>query len=261
MAAETPIDITAAQASSLRRWNIAAGIAHAVQAVLIVILSTDFTLPVTSTYILGPPGTTASETVTLFNSPIALGVALFFALSAIAHFYVATIGFRHYISDLSQQRNIARWVEYSISSSVMIVLIAQICGITDAWTLVAIFGVNASMILFGWLQEKYEIPGRGGWLPFIFGCIAGIVPWIIIAFQLIRPGTTYPVAVPGFVWGIVITLFVFFNVFALNQWLQYKQVGKWRNYLFGEKVYIILSLVAKSLLAWQVFAGTLVPAN
>jgi hypothetical protein len=41
--------------------------------------------------------------------------------------------------------------------------------------------------------------------------------------------------------------------------LQYKQVGKWKDYLYGEKVYIILSLVAKTLLAWQVFIGTLRP--
>jgi len=41
--------------------------------------------------------------------------------------------------------------------------------------------------------------------------------------------------------------------------LQYKKVGKWQDYLYGERVYIILSLVAKSLLAWQVFAGTLRP--
>ena len=44
-----------------------------------------------------------------------------------------------------------------------------------------------------------------------------------------------------------------------HSWLQYRQIGKWRDYLYGEKVYITLSLVAKSLLAWQVFAGTLVP--
>lgn len=259
MAATTALDITAAQQTSLRRWNLIAGFAHAVQAVLIIVLASDFTLPVTSTYILGPPGTTASETVTLFNSPIAIGVALFFALSAFFHFWVATVGFGRYIGGLSYQRNIFRWVEYSISSSVMIVLIAQICGITDAWALTAIFGVNASMILFGWLQEKYEIPGNGGWVPFIFGCIAGIVPWIIIVFQLIRPGASAQNEVPAFVWGIVITLFLFFNIFALNQWLQYKRVGKWSNYLYGEKWYIGLSLVAKSLLAWQVFAGTLVP--
>jgi hypothetical protein len=42
--------------------------------------------------------------------------------------------------------------------------------------------------------------------------------------------------------------------------LQYKRVGKWKDYLYGERVYIILSLVEKSALAWQVFAGTIRPA-
>jgi hypothetical protein len=40
--------------------------------------------------------------------------------------------------------------------------------------------------------------------------------------------------------------------------LQYKQVGRWRDYLFGEKAYIVLSLTAKTALAWQIFAKTLV---
>jgi hypothetical protein len=62
------------------------------------------------------------------------------------------------------------------------------------------------------------------------------------------------------VYAIFVSLFVFFNSFALNQVLQYRQVGPWRDYLFGEYVYVALSLVAKSALAWQVFANTLVPA-
>jgi hypothetical protein len=41
--------------------------------------------------------------------------------------------------------------------------------------------------------------------------------------------------------------------------LQYKKVGPWRDYLYGERFYVILSLVAKTALAWQVFAGTLRP--
>ena len=61
----------------------------------------------------------------------------------------------------------------------------------------------------------------------------------------------------GFVWAILISYFVFFMSFAVNMWLQYKQVGKWRDYLFGEKAYIILSLSAKSLLAWWVFSAVL----
>jgi len=63
---------------------------------------------------------------------------------------------------------------------------------------------------------------------------------------------------PGFVYGILVSIFVLFNCFAVNQWLQYKRVGPWRDYLFGEWGYLVLSLVAKSLLAWQVFANTLV---
>jgi hypothetical protein len=137
-------------------------------------------------------------------------------------------------------------------------LIAQLNGISDYAALLAIFGVNVSMILVGWLQEKYTEPGDGQWLPFIFGCIAGIIPWIIITTQLLSPGGSTEASAPGFVYGIVISLFVLFNCFALVQYLQYRARGKWANYLRGEKAYIILSLVAKSLLAWQIFAATLV---
>jgi apolipoprotein N-acyltransferase len=120
----------------------------------------------------------------------------------------------------------------------------------------AIFGINACMILFGGLQEKYEKPGKSSWIPFWFGSFAGIIPWIAIAVYVAAPGLS--VSPPGFVYGIIVSLFVFFNCFAINMVLQYKQVGRWRDYLFGEKVYIILSLTAKALLAWQVFANVLV---
>ncbi|MEI8360043.1 MAG: heliorhodopsin HeR, partial [Deltaproteobacteria bacterium] len=97
------------------------------------------------------------------------------------------------------------------------------------------------------------------WLPFIFGSITGIVPWLVVGLYLWSPQVA--ATAPGFVFGIYVSLFLFFNVFALNMVLQYRQVGRWREYLFGERVYILLSLTAKSALAWQVFAGTLVPAS
>ncbi len=243
-----------AQMGKLVRLNLIAGVFHLVQMILILVLATDFTLPITASYMDGPPGTPLLAPVTVLDSRIAWGVALFFGLSALFHFLVITPMFI-----LAAKRNYFRWVEYSLSSSIMIVLIAQIVGITDAAALIAIFGVNASMILFGWLQEKYETPGSGGWMPFIFGCIAGSVPWIVIAFYTIAPGSTSANEVPGFVIGIIISLFLLFNIFAIVQFLQYKPVGKWSNYLKGEKAYIVLSLVAKSALAWQIFAGTLVP--
>ena len=247
--------------SRLRNLNIVAGLAHLTQMILILVLANEFTLPVTAAYPQGPPGTPAADPVVLFDSRIAWGVALFFALSAFFQLMVVTPGiYPRYVRGLLNGHDYFRWAEYSISSSVMIVLIAQIVGITDVAALIAIFGVNASMILFGWLQEKYEKPGSGGMLPFAFGCFAGIIPWIIVVIFVVAPGSASPVETPGFVYGIIISLFVFFNSFALVQYLQYKPVGKWSDYMRGERAYIWLSLIAKSALAWQIFSGTLVPA-
>ncbi len=257
MATRQALEIPAGRLRTLRRWNIVAGVLHAASAVAVVALANDFSIPVTASYIEGPPGTDAYTSTVLWDVPLAWGVALFFVLSALAHAWVSGPGWGRYGADLALQRNYARWVEYALSSSVMIWLIAQICSVTDVVALVAIFAVNACMILFGWLQEKYEVPGEGGWLPFVFGCFAGAVPWLLIVVLLVRPGYDGDAQTPGFVYGIVVSLFVFFNVFALVQWLQYKRVGRWADYLVGERTYITLSLVAKSLLAWQVFAGTL----
>lgn len=242
----------------LRRFNIIAAVVHAAQAVAVVLLATDFTLPMTATYMAGPPGTTPEDQVTLWNVPTALAIALFLALSALFHVIVSSPPFfRRYRDGLARGHNYFRWVEYSLSSSLMIVIIAQLVGISDVAALIALFGVNASMILFGWLQERYHQPGDGGWLPFIFGCIAGIVPWIAVVVYVVAPGSTSGAEPPAFVYGIIVSLFLFFNSFALVQWLQYKKVGRYRDYLVGERTYIILSLTAKSALAWQIFGGTL----
>ena len=236
----------------LRLYNLVMGALHAAQGVAVVLLSNDFALPVTAAFMEGPPGTPAS-TEELFTLPLGPAVAAFLFLSAIAHFVVAGPGWGKYQRDLAAHRNEQRWIEYAFSSSLMIVLIAMITGIADIAALVALFGVNAAMILFGWLQERYEEPGGGGWWPFVFGCITGIVPWVAIGIYLIGPTAE----IPGFVYAIFVSLFVFFNIFAINMWLQYRRIGRWRTYAFGETVYITLSLVAKSALAWQVFAGTL----
>lgn len=248
------------QLLKLRKFNVFAGFLHLASLLVVIALSNDFSLPVTATYMSGPPGTTFSEPVTLFNINVSFMVALFLGLSAFFHFYISYgKNFDRYTAGLKNHINVFRWVEYSLSSSVMIILIAMITGISNYAALLAIFAANLSMILFGWLQEKYNEPGDGQWLPFIFGCIAGIVPWIIVLIQLFAPGNPSDATPPTFVYGIVFSIFLLFNSFAVVQLLQYRAKGKWANYLRGEKAYVVLSFVAKSLLAWQIFANTLVP--
>lgn len=239
----------------LRWYNAVMGLVHAAQGVAILLLSNSFALPVTATFMEGPPGTALTLTE-LFTVAIGPAVAAFVFLSAAAHWILVLPGvFGWYTRNLEQNRNYARWVEYSISSSLMVVLIAMLTGIADIAALIAIFGVNASMILFGWLMEKYEQPGRPNWLSYWFGVLAGAVPWIVIGIYVWSPTTS--AEPPAFVYAIFVSLFIFFNSFAINMILQYRQVGPWRSYLFGESVYILLSLTAKSALAWQVFAGAL----
>ena len=256
MASSTPVQVPAERLSGLRRYNAIAGVFHLVQAVAILFLANSFALPVSVNYLLDAPVPGAKfESVLLFEFPIAIGVALFSLLSAVAHFWIVGPGFKGYANDLSNKRNIARWIEYSISSTLMIILISLVNAVWDIVALIAIAGANVAMILFGWLQEKYEEPGKGSLLPFWFGCIAGIVPWIAMFWLLFSPGSSQEP--PGFVYGVVFSLFIFFNCFALVQWLQYKQIGKFADYLVGERAYITLSFVAKSALAWQIFAGVL----
>jgi hypothetical protein len=245
--------------NKLRTLNRTAGILHLASFIAIILLANDASLPVNATYLTEAPGTgNFSSPVQLFNLNIGYMVASFLFLSAFFHFFITSPKiFPRYTDGLSKHINVYRWVEYSLSSSIMIIVILQLNGVSQISTLIAVFGVNASMILFGWLQEKYTTPGNGDMLPFWFGCIAGIVPWVVVIFNLLHHKGPTETSVPGFVYGIVISLFILFNCFAIVQWKQYKAKGKWANYLHGERIYIVLSLVAKSLLAWQVFAGAL----
>ncbi len=253
------------QIKRLRVYNIVAGAAHLLQAVgmlvIIAALDAQAEFGVTADYMAGPPGSPIPpERVDLFTVNMGYGLVGFLGLSALFHFLVVTPKFfNRYKNGLLASRNYFRWTEYSLSASIMIFLIAQLTGVTDINALMSIFALKAAMILFGALQEKYEKPGTGKLLPFVFGSMVGIVPWFSVFFMVIQPGSTNDAEVPGFVIGVMVSIFIAFNTFAINQWLQYKQVGKWKNYLQGERSYITLSLVAKSSLAWQLFSGVLAP--
>jgi Heliorhodopsin len=241
----------------LRAANLALAAVHASQAVLIVLIGATLAIPITAQWAEGPPGSALGPTETLFDLSVRWCVAAFLLMAALDHLLVASPRIvSWYERNLGRGINYARWIEYSFSASLMVVLIATFAGVTDLRALVAVAGVNAAMILFGLLMERVN-SGRErlDWLPFWLGCIAGAVPWIVIGISLV--GSEVNGSVPGFVWGIFVSLFLFFNSFAVNMWLQYRGVGRWRDYLFGEWVYLLLSLTAKSALAWQIYAGAL----
>ncbi len=247
---------------NLRRFNAAMGVLHLVQGLLMLALSNDFTVPIKTYFLKFEEGEgLVTNPDVWFDLRLGPVIASFLFMSALAHFLVASPGiYGWYVANLKRGANYARWIEYSFSSSVMMVAIATLFGLYDVAGLVLIFALNAAMILFGWVMELLnQHTERTDWTPFIFGSLVGLVPWIAVGVYFVGSVTSGE-NVPDFVYAIYVSLFVFFNIFAINMVLQYKQVGPWRDYLFGERAYIVLSLVAKSLLAWQVFFGTLQPS-
>jgi len=247
---------------SLRRFNIIMGFLHLIQGVFMIVVSNDTTYPIYTNFLSFNTETfeLAPNPEILYELPFGPAVAVFLLLSAIAHFYLATVGYRRYVRNLEQGMNPVRFYEYALSSSLMIVLIGMLTGLWDLGAIILIFGINAMMNLFGIMMEMHnQHTTKTNWTAFIYGCIAGIIPWIVIVVYFVAAVNSGDAKPPAFVYAIIPILFVFFNIFALNMVLQYKQVGRWKDYLFGERVYIILSLTAKTVLAWLIFAGTLAP--
>ncbi|EGD77489.1 hypothetical protein PTSG_08586 [Salpingoeca rosetta] len=184
---------------------------------------------------------------------------IFLLLAALDHLLVATVLRRSYEDYLKLAQNPYRWIEYSLSASVMRVQIAQLSGVLDLHLLIAIFGLTMSTMLFGLTQEitTHHLQGqpeKKTLVPFWCGFIPHVISWAIVTsyfFQGVSTGDP-----PGFVWAIIFILFFCDLTFAINMFLQLKEIGKWKDYLYGEIVYLVLSLTAKQLLAWINYGGT-----
>lgn len=209
-----------------------------------------------------PPTFTAVPNPQVFFTLSHLGLILasFPLISAAAHFIIAFARNQSYNENLKKGMNPYRWCEYAFSSSIMIFLISTFVGIWDFWSLVMIFVLNAMMIMFGYLMELVnQKTDKTSWSAFNLGCISGGLPWIVIFAYFAAAASTAGTNPPTFVYAILFVYFVLFMTFAGNMVLQYKGIGPWKDYLYGERVYIILSFVAKTLLAWLVFSGVFAP--
>lgn len=248
--------------NSLRKFNAIMIPIFGLQALAMWLLAKDFKLPITVSFLSFDKLTQSliPVTKTIYNLPLVWLLIAFLLMSMTAHIIISTVWYPWYKKDLSRGMNRARWIEYSLSASTMIVAIAMLVGIYDLATLLALFSLVAVMNLCGLIMEIHnQNTQKTKWVSYIVGCLAGIVPWVVIGISFWASSNYGSGQIPTFVYWIYVSIFVFFNCFALNMFLQYKKWGPWKNYLFGERMYIILSLVAKSALAWQVFAGTLRP--
>ena len=140
-----------------------------------------------------------------------------------------------YVVNVVSGRQPLRWWEYSVSSSLMVLVFLALNGVQDLWLLLAAVAANWSCMMFGLLQEEVLVWSRAaraanpdlhspvpvlaahfyGWVPFIS-------VWSIITAQFLwaldSAGNGLPdEGVPKAVYAIVYTQLVLFGCFGLVQ--------------------------------------------
>ena len=250
-----------ATSDRLRRLNCAAAVLHLVSAVILFALTDkDAKTPVYTFYanehrgnqtLYGPAHTL------LGHARVGYLAGVFLLLASLDHAIVATVRREWYEYELQFAQNTVRWIEYAFSASIMHIMIAMLCGVMSLYLLLAIFGLTATTMMFGLLQERMNWalqgkPLRKSMLPFWLGCIPYIVVWIILFAVFGQSAAQAPV----FVWIVMFGLFVNESLFAANMYAQQREMGRWRDYIYGEYAFIVLSFTAKSMLAWTNFIGT-----
>ncbi len=153
---------------------------------------------------------------------------------------------------LTDECNPLRWLEYSVSASLMHVMIAQLCGVADAYLLACIAALTALTMVFGWLQESLrpllQKDDRFTFMPFVLGCLPWLAQWAVILAHFYSAGSP-----PEWVYALMLAELGLDALFAgwmlFTYWMGY-------DYEFTEKGYVVLSLTAKQVLAWVNFGGT-----
>lgn len=219
------------------------------------------------------------ENVVVTNRRLGSGISiplmttLFFGITSLFHLAISfDIGLfqlnSFYLKQLYESHNYARWVEYSITASIMIVLIANPVGIQDIRSLLLVVALCVTTMLFGAICDLISAANINdrksytNWDQMTAVYLMGWVPymsmWAIIFSQFAANadnetvltssnGTiTDRLKMPDVVYLIVIGQFVLFTSFGFVQGVQI-YLGPSRYY-YGEVAYVILSLTSKAFL-------------
>jgi hypothetical protein len=161
----------------------------------------------------------------------------------------------YYIDQVKNKgSNPLRWIEYSITASLMTWVILQLSGVTNIFILVVV-GVlmNIALQAMGYIQEKVKqltyMPTVIGWLLFV-GQWTIIMGYFFAAVTSERPPGA--ATVPWFVYVIIIGLFFMFSAFGF---VQLAGVAEYLSPYQQEIALSILSLTAKLFLTWNLLIG------
>jgi len=159
----------------------------------------------------------------------------------------------------------AKWrmAEYSVTAPIMIVIIALLLGVAEVYSLVGIWGLCMTTMVFGAFTAVSPLAHAAGYVPYM-------IMWTILMIAFGVAVNDSDENVPAFVWVIVLFEFFLFSAFGLVQFTfevlpaitpkskKHRPVSKqeaWETLRKTDGWYNLLSLTSKLLLAWLAFGG------
>lgn len=209
--------------------------------------------------------------------------ASFLLITAVAHF-ITGLGYKYdmiwtfnddpdvFISKRMFKSSTLRWIEYSITSTIMIVAILLICAVTDIYAIINGALCNFAMILFGHFSDEFRFQAISGhssktnaYFSWAVGAVVGLGPWISIWMSFAYSGvssTSVGVIVAS---ATFTTMSFFFSFAAASAYYTYYSPIKYTSLTdetrtWEEYVYPLLSATSKTLLSWLVY-GALIQAT
>ena len=182
-----------------------------------------------------------------------------------------------YEKRLERGTNMLRFYEYSISSGTMLLAISTLCGIFNVQILLLQFFCMFGCNLFGLLGEQLRASAREegteqerqgilrtvgpsaqddslAWTAHVAGWVLLVAAWIPIIWTYVLSNELSELKAPDFVVLIISMLAILFNLFGINQLLQFAGVYSDAT---AEATYVVLSLGSKTLLGWMLYSNVL----
>jgi hypothetical protein len=222
------------------------------QMIVLLLVPFENTLPVTITRVFDDDGVATFKTVELFHISIKIAMAVIFATTGFFNLLAAAPYFhRWYALGVVDKCNYFRWMEYSVTSSLMSILIAGFIGINDMTALGGIFTLQMGVSLLVWLQERYEFPGTGGMLPMMFAWLVGIFAWLIMLPYVIPYGLqeVSQYSIPAYA-----STFITFMLYGMLKTLQYANVWIFADFLVGELLFMFLDIFVNTFFTWYSYS-------
>jgi hypothetical protein len=250
-------------AQGLRKLHLISAVVFVVLAVLAAVLMSDTAQQLMRGHLTSDALASQTQTVFAPAQHVMASIQLRWVVVATMLVSAALAAWRYY-SALRERRALDsrisawRWIDFAVTGALVIETIAFLSGMQDLVTLKLLGTLVASSAVFAWIAERENANAnrvvKGS---FIASFVTGALALLAINAYAVATIVYGIIRSPWYVYALYALAVVTALALALNQIREYRRVGSWGNYLFVERNYIVINLLAKVAFAVILIVGLL----